>query len=109
MLAGALGTGVVQGEGNWARGLARESGPLDIPAKDGKRGDCQQRGQGGSAWGPCGQGLRVLLQPLELLQQLALLQLRAHLLTDGLVIVVQVLELQREGGLRASPGQAASR
>lgn len=51
----------------------------------------------------------MLLQPLELLQQLPLLELRAHLLSDGLVIVVQVLELQREGGVRTSPGQAAKR
>ena len=46
------------------------------------------------------------LQPGELLQQLAPLELGAHLLADGLVVAVQVLELQKVGGVRASPGQA---
>lgn len=100
---------MVQGEGSRAQGLAGESERLDTPAEDGKRGDCPHTGQGGRTRCPCGQGLGVLPQPLELLQQLALPQLRAHLLADGLVIVVQVLELPREGGVRASPGQAATR
>lgn len=100
---------MVQGGGRWARALARESARLDAPAEDGKGGDCQQRGQGGRTRGPGGQGLCVPLQPLQLLQQPALLQLWAHLLADGLVVAVQVLELQREGGLRASAGQAVTR
>lgn len=46
----------------------------------------------------------MLLQPLEFFQQLAPLQLGAHLLTDGLVIAVQVLELQRIEDMKSLTG-----
>lgn len=48
-------------------------------------------------WGTSRQGFCVLLQPGQLLQQLETLQLWGHLLPDGLVVAIQVLELQKEG------------